>query len=92
MIFTGEYKATTSKDKSDTYIDINELHIFKDFSIRDKTTAKTRDMLDKVNNEISMISKTNERVAKMKAYVTKKLNLIYEAVVELQDEICSDDS
>ena len=92
MIFTREYKATASKDKSDTYIDINELHIFKDFSIRDKTTAKTRDMLDKINNEISMISKTNERIAKMKAYVTKKLNLIYEAVVELRDEICSDDS
>ena len=92
MIFTREYKATASKDKSDTYNDINELHIFKDFSIRDKTTAKTRDMLNKVNNEISMISKTNERIAKMKAYVTKKLNLIYEAVVELRDEICSDDS
>ena len=92
MIFTREYKATASKDKSDAYIDIDELHMLKDFSIRDKNTAKTRDMLDKINNEISMINKTNEGLAKIKADVTKKLNLIYEAVVELQDEICSDDS
>ena len=49
-------------------------------------------MLDKINNEISTINKTNEGLAKIKADLTKKLNLIYEVMTELQDEIYSDDS
>ena len=49
-------------------------------------------MLDKINNKISMIKKTNEGLAKVKAEVAKKVELIYEAVVELQDEIYSNDS
>ena len=60
VLFTREYKATASKDKSDTYIDIDELQMFKDFSIKDKTTTKTKDMLDKINDKISTINKTNE--------------------------------
>ena len=92
MLFTREYKATASKDKSDTYIDIDELKMFKDLSNRGKTKIKTKDMLDKINNEISTINKTNEGLAKIKADLTKKLNLIYEVMTELQDEIYSDDS
>ena len=49
-------------------------------------------MLDKINNKISAITKTNEGLAKIKADLTKKLNLIYEVMTELQDEIYSDDS
>ena len=49
-------------------------------------------MLDKMNNKISAINKTNEGLAKIKADLTKKLNLIYELMTELQDEIYSDDS
>ena len=49
-------------------------------------------MLDKINNKISMIKKTNEGLAKVKAEVARKVELIYEAVVELQDEIYSNDS
>ena len=49
--FTREYKTTTSKDNSNVYIDIDKLQIIKDFSIRDKTTAKTKEMLDKINNK-----------------------------------------
>ena len=92
MLFTRDYKATSSKDNSNVYIDIDKLQMFKDFSIRDKTTAKTKDMLDKINNKISMINKTNEGLAKVKAEVAIKVELIYEAMVELQDEIYSDDS
>ena len=92
MLFTREYKATASKDKSDTYIDIDELKMFKDLSNRGKTKINTKDMLDKINNEISTINKTNEGLAKIKADLTKKLNLIYEVMTELQDEIYSDDS
>ena len=92
MLFTREYKATASKDKSDTYIDNDELKMFKNFSNRGKTKIKTKDMLDKINNKISTINRTNEGLAKIKADLTKKLNLIYEVMNELQDEIYSDDS
>ena len=92
MLFTREYKATASKDKSDTYIDTDELKMFKNFSNRGKTKIKTKDMLDKINNKISTINRTNEGLAKIKADLTKKLNLIYEVMNELQDEIYSDDS
>ena len=92
VLFVREYKATTSKDNSNVYIDIDKLEIIKDFSIRDKTTAKTKDMLDKINNKKSMINKTNEGLAKVKAKVAKKVELMYEAMVELQDQIYSDGS
>ena len=49
-------------------------------------------MLVKINNKISMINKAYERLAKVKEDVTKKLNLIYGLMAELQDEIYSDDS
>ena len=39
-----------------------------------------------------MINKAYERLAKVKEDVTKKLNLIYGLMTELQDEIYSDDS
>ena len=108
MLFTREHKATTSKDKSNTYIDIHELKMFKDFSTNDKITFKTKDKdknkttnktkaedkdrLDKINNKIDTINKMNKRLEKVKAEVTKKIELIYESMYELQDEIYSDDS
>ena len=112
MLFTREHKATTSKDKSNTYIDIDDLKMFKDFSTSDKTTFKTKtkdkdkdknkttnktktedkDTLDKINNKIDTINKMNKRLEKVKAEVTKKIELIYESMCELQDEIYSDDS
>ena len=49
-------------------------------------------MSDKINNKISTINKINEGLAKIKADLTKKLNLIYEVMTELQDEIYSDAS
>ena len=42
MLFTREHKVTTSKDKSNTYIDIDDLKMYKDFSTSDKTTFKTK--------------------------------------------------
>ena len=47
-------------------------------------------MSDKINNKIRTINKTNEGLAKIKADLTKKRNLIYEVMTELQDEIYSD--
>ena len=46
-------------------------------------------MLDKINKKID---KMNKRLAKVKVEVTRKIELIYEAKCELQDEIYSDDS
>ena len=107
VLFTREHKATTSKDKSDTYIDINDVKILKDFSTSDKTIFKTKtkdkdkdknkttnktetedkDILDKINNKIDIINELNNELTKIKAEVTKKIELIYESMCELQDEI-----
>ena len=92
VLFTREYKATTSKYKSDTYIDIDELQMFKDFSIKDKTKIKGKDTLDKIKNKISTINKINQGLAKVKEEVAKKIELIYEAMRELQDDIYSNES
>ena len=96
VLFTREHKATTSKDQSGTYIDIDDLKIFKDFStsdkIRFKTKAEDKDILDKINNKIDITNRINEGLTKVKIKVTKKIELIYESICELQDEIYSDDS
>ena len=79
--------------------------MFEDFITEDKTTPKTRtipktkaktktvdkDTLDKINNKIDAINKMKRRLARLKAEVTKKVELIYEAMYELQDEIYNDD-
>ena len=53
---------------------------------KNKTTLKTKtedkDLLDKINNKISAINKLNEGLAKVKADVTKKIELIYESIYE----------
>ena len=63
---------------------------------KDKTTTKirdkTKDRLDKTNKKIDAINKSNNLLAKLKAEVTKKIELVYEVMSELQDEIYSDDS
>ena len=57
-----------------------------------KTKNKNNDLLDKINSKIDTINKMNKRLAKVKAKVIKYVELIYEAMCELQDEIYSDDS
>ena len=57
-----------------------------------KTKTKDKDLLDKIDNKISAINKLNEGLAKVKADVTKTIELIYQSIYELQDEIYSDDS
>ena len=41
-VFTNEHKAVFSKNKAKTYLDINDLKIFKDFSKEDKTKFKKK--------------------------------------------------
>ena len=66
--------------------------MFKDFSIKDKTKIKGKDTLDKIKNKISTINKINKGLAKVKEEVAKKIELIYEAMRELQDDIYSNES
>ena len=42
VLFTNEHKAVFSKNKAKTYIDINDLEIFKDFSKENKTKFKKK--------------------------------------------------
>ena len=42
LLFTNEHKAVFSKNKAKTYIDINDLEIFKDFSKENKTKFKKK--------------------------------------------------
>ena len=50
------------------------------------------DVLDKINNKMDTINKINKRLAKIEIKAAEKVELIYEAMHELQDEIYSDDS
>ena len=104
VLFANEHKATLSKEKSNTYIDIDELKIFKDFCFKDPTPVKTKDMdktipktkdkvmLDRINNKISIINEMGTMLTKIKVKVKKKIKLIYESMYELQDDIYNDDS
>ena len=42
ILFTRQYKGNLSEEKSNTYIDIDGLKIFKDFSSKDITIPKTK--------------------------------------------------
>ena len=56
---------------------------------------EVQDILGKINNKLGKINQINKRLAKVKVEVTKKekkVELIYEAMCEQQDEIYSDDS
>ena len=63
---------------------------------KNKTTTKimdkTKDILDKINKRIDTINKSNNLLAKLKDEISKKIELVYEVMSELQDEIYSDDS
>ena len=63
---------------------------------KDKTTTKikdkTKDILDKINKRIDTINKSNNLLAKLKDEISKKIELVYEVMSELQDEIYTDDS
>ena len=83
MTSTEDMDNTTTKTKTST-------------EDKDKTTTKimdkTKDILDKINNKMDIINKSNSLLAKLKVKVTKKIKLIYEIMTVLQDEIYSDDS
>ena len=77
VLFTNEHKATLSKEKSKIYIDIDKLKIFKYFSFKAPTPLKTKDILYKINNKISIINETSTMLAEIKVKVKKKIKLIH---------------
>ena len=92
MLFTNEHKASLSKEKSNTYIDIDELKVFKNYfydrtsfktEIKNITKTKDKTMLDKINNKISIINETSTILAEIRIKLKKKYKLIY----ELQDDL-----
>ena len=72
VLFTKEHRATVSKDKSDTYIYIDELMIFKVFTINDmaalktKTKTKTKTMTKDKNKRKTEDSNKTKTTAKKK--------------------------
>ena len=59
----------------------------------DKIIPKTesKNMLDKINNKISIINDTSTRLSETRIKLKKKYKLISESMFELQDDIYSDD-
>ena len=55
-------------------------------------SSNDKNILDKINNKIDTINELNKGLTKIKVEVTKRIELIYESMYELQAEICSDDS
>ena len=68
VLFTNKHKATLSKEKPNTYIDIDGLKIFKD-----PTPLKTKDMLYKINNKISIINKISTILVEIKVKLKKEV-------------------
>ena len=79
------------KDKDKTGTEDKNKTILKTKTIL-KAKTEDKDLLDKINNNISAINKLNEGLANVKADVTKKIELMYESMNELEDEIYSNDS
>ena len=69
MLFTREYKGTLSEEKSNIYIEIDELKIFKDFSSKDITILKTKTEdkdIDKIIPKTKNMDKTISKTLKLK--------------------------
>ena len=101
FLLTNISQLYQKKNQTNTYIDIDELKIFKYFfydktpfetEIENITKTKDKVMLDKMNNKISIINETSTILVEIKDELNKNIKLIYESMCELQDEIYSDDS
>ena len=86
MLFTNEHKATLSKEKSNIYIDIDDLKVVKDFfydrtsfetEIKNITKTKTK---AKINNKISQVNGASKILTEIKTEATMKIVLIHESM------------
>ena len=78
MLFTREHKATLSKEKSLTYIDIDAFKVFRNKYFEDeivlKTKKKYKSLIDKINKKITKL-RWNKMLKTLSEKV-KKINLI----------------
>ena len=75
VLSTKEHKTTISKDKTDRYIDIDDLKIFKDFSASDKTTYKTKIKI-RIKTKTETKDKNNVRTKEIPDKISNKMNII----------------
>ena len=75
VLSTKEHKITISKDKTDRYIDIDDLKIFKDFSASDKTTYKTKIKI-RIKTKTETKDKNNVRTKEIPDKISNKMNII----------------
>ena len=78
------------KKNANTYVDIDELKVFRDLSSKDETILKTKkeiiDMVDKVNNKINNIKDINKIIGKIKDEVRNNIKSIFKKMFKLQDD------
>ena len=95
MLSTREHKATLSKEKSLTHIDIDALKVFRNEYFEDeiilKTKKKYKGLIDKINDKISKL-RWNKMLKKLSEKVKKKINLINKLIIsKLEKNIYIDD-
>ena len=81
MVFTREHKATTSKDKSNIYIDIDEQQMFKDFYTKDKVTTKTKIKTEDKNKATTKIK------TKLKIKIRQQLKLKLRLKIKIRQQL-----
>ena len=95
VVFTNEHKAVFSKNNAKTYIDINDLNIFKDFCKKDKTKFKRKlktKMETNTTETIKMIMAEKDKdikgncTAKIKEYA-HMISDIYDLQQETKEKI-----
>ena len=95
VLFTREHKATLSKEKSLTYIDIDAFKVFRNKYFQDeivlKTKKKYKSFIDKVNKKITKL-RWNKMLKTLSEKVKKKINLINKLrISKLEKNIYIDD-
>ena len=92
VLFTREHKATLSKEKSLTYIDIDELKIFRNMYSEDEIVLKTKkeykDLMGKINKKLTKLGDGNNMLEKISEKVRKKIDLMDKLIIcRLEKEI-----
>ena len=92
MLFTNEHKVVFAKNTIDSYIDIKDLNIFKDFSNDSKTVFKTKPVTAEIIKSINARKDKNiddSRLKKIKEH-TCMINNLYDTLEKCIYRIISD--
>ena len=82
MLCTKEHKAAISKDEADRYRDIDDLKIFKNFSVGNKTTFKT-----KIKARIKIKAETKDKNNVITRDILDKISNKMNVINKLYDKI-----